>query len=321
MNKLALIFLASFLALGHARAEDNLVRRISVHQNSKIGAQKVISLEDIADLTGFDSETLENLKKLEIADAPKMGEKKHFTNIGFAQILRAKLADTEDANEIILNIPNEVLVSRKSAKLENLEVETEFLAELRNQCKACEYELTSLVLPIINQDLSGNAIWKIKIQNQTTKGSFSVPIEVINEDFTKRMYWLTGSVVVRKIVPVAKRNINSGETLKDDDFSFEKKDITYVNDNIASAEELKIAVASRLILGNQIIDSSSIRKPSTIRNGDTVKVFIGEDGWQVSMDGVAQQNAYRGDAVKVKISRTQKIMSGIATEKGMVEIR
>jgi flagella basal body P-ring formation protein FlgA len=39
------------------------------------------------------------------------------------------------------------------------------------------------------------------------------------------------------------------------------------------------------------------------------------------IDGVAQNSAYIGDTVKVKIPRTQKMISGLLTEKGIVEVR
>ncbi len=319
MIKFSLILVYVLGAGVFASAED-VVQSISVNENSKVGSQKVVFLSDIANVTGFDSETLEQLKAIEITEAPKPGKKKHFSNIGFAQILRQKLASIEGASKVVLKIPSEVFISRKSSKLEASEVEADLLSELKLQCTSCEYEITSLALPIIKQDLS-DSTYKINAKNLTTKGSFSVPLEVVSEDQSKKLFWLTGSVVVRKIVPIAKRNIENGDAIKEDDFSFEKKDITYLSDSVATAEDLKSAVASRPIIANQVISTPSIRKPSVIRVGETVKVFIGDESWQVSMDGVAQQNAYKGDIVKVKIPRTQKLMSGIATEKGMVEIR
>ncbi len=322
MIKLLLIILLS----GHIAVAESIVgmapvRRISVRAESRIGNQKLVHLEDIAEFSGFDWQSLSNVKSLEIIDTPIIGDKRRFTNIGFAQILRAKLNSFEDANRIVLNIPSEVLISRKSAKLETTEIESELMSRLKKQCLNCDYEITNLILPIINQDLSNGSSWRIKIENQAPKGSFSIPLEVSNDDGTRRLYWLAGNIRVHQLVPVAKHNINSGENVKDDDFYFDKREITYVNDNIASADELKVAVAGRNILANQIIGASSIHKPSVVRIGETVKVFIGEDGWQVSLDGVAQQNAFKGDLVKVKILRSQKIISGIATEKGMVEIR
>lgn len=308
-----------------AQAENNPARepipRISVHAESKIGEQKFVLLKDVAELSGFDSTRLENLNALEIIETPERGANRRFSNIGFAQILRAKLQEIQDSNKIVLNIPSEVLILRKSTKLESSDVESELLFELKKQCLTCEYEISSLVLPILNEDLGPGSRWKIKIENQSPKGSFSIPLEVISQEGAKRLYWLTGHIIIRKLVPVAKRNINNGENIKDDDFNYEKKDITYLNDNIASLEDLKFSSAIHNIMPNQIIGSSVIRKQSLVRAGDTVKVFMGEDGWQVSIDGVAQQNAYKGDFVKVKIQRTQKIISGLATDKGMVEIR
>ncbi len=322
MTKLfVLILLSASFASAESQTGFESIRRISVRAESRVGNSKMIHIDDVAELTGFETEDLVNLKLIDLIEAPKSGERRRFTNIGFAQILRSKLKNFDEANKIVLNIPSEVLIVRKSARLETSEIEAELLSKLKSQCVTCEYEISSLVLPIVNQDLSGAASWKIKIENLNPKGSFSIPLEVSNEDGTKRVYWLGGSLTVRKNVPVAKHNLTSGENVKEDDFNFEKKDITYLNEPSATQEDLKSAVAGRNLQAGQIISVSSIRKPSIVRVGENVKVFMGEDGWQVSIDGIAQQNAYKGDLVKVKILRTQKTISGIATDKGMVEIR
>jgi flagella basal body P-ring formation protein FlgA len=316
LNKFLGIFIFCFSL--HAFADQQI---ISVHGESVLGNQKTVLLGDIAELTGFEPDVLSLLKNIEIIDTPETGAARHFTNIGFAQILRQKLTHIDDSDQIDLKIPNEVVISKKNLKITRLEIETELLLELKKQCENCDFELSNLVMPIINQDLPSGATWKIKVGAQIPRGSFSLPLEVKYDDSTRRLYWLGGTLNVRRLVPVAKHNITVGENIKADDFRLEKHEITFINDSIAIEDDLKVAVAVRSIMANQVIEASAIRKPSAIRYGDIVRVVIGEEGWQVSMEGVAQQNAYKGDMLKVKIGRSQKIISGIAMDKGLVEVR
>lgn len=295
--------------------------KIAVHAESFLKDQKMVVLGDVAELTGFTPELLAQVKNIEIIEAPIRGEHRRFTNIGFAQILRQKLSKIEGGEEVSLSIPNEIIISKKILKITADDIEVELLKELKKQCENCDFEISNLTMPIINQELPIGATWKIKLANQIPKGSFSLPLEMKYDDGTRRLYWLGGTINVRKLVPVTKHNINVGENIKPEDFHFEKHEITFVNDNIASEDDLKVAVAARNIMANQVVEASAIRKQSAIRYGDVVRVTIGEDAWQVSMEGVAQQNAYKGDVVKVKIGRTQKLVSGIAVDKGLVEVR
>ena len=160
-----LILLSASFASAESQTGFESIRRISVRAESRVGNSEMIHIEDVAELSGFDTEELTKLKLIDIIEAPKSGERRRFTNIGFAQILRSKLKNFDDANKIVLNIPSGVLIVRKSAKLETSEIEVELLSKLKSQCLTCEYEISSLVLPIVNQDLSGSASWKIKIEN------------------------------------------------------------------------------------------------------------------------------------------------------------
>ncbi len=316
MNKLLSLIIICFSLQSFAERQS-----VVVHGESLIENQKTVLLGDIAELSGFDPDILKLVQNIEVIEAPPAGERRRFTSIGFAQILRQKLGEIEDAAEIDLKIPNEVLISKKILKITSADIEAEFMKELKKQCESCDFEVSNLAMPIMNQVLTAGTTWRIKLGAQIPKGSFSLPLEMKYDDGTRRLYWLGGTLTVRKLVPVAQHNLAVSENMKTEDYRFEKHDITFVNDSIASENDLKSAVTARNIMANQVIEASAIRKPSAIRYGDVVRVMIGEEGWQVSIEGVAQQNAYKGDMLKVKIGRSQKIISGIAMDKGLVEVR
>jgi len=64
-----------------------------------------------------------------------------------------------------------------------------------------------------------------------------------------------------------------------------------------------------------------LQREFAVKSGEIVKVTAGSSDWEVTIDGIAQASGYIGDTVNVKIPRTQKLVSGLLTAKGVVEVR
>jgi flagella basal body P-ring formation protein FlgA len=314
----SLIFLVVFLRVPHALAEPT----IEVRSQTELGSQAVITVGDIANFSGFAEDEIRTLKTVRLGDAPGNGEVRTFTNLGLSQILRSHLQDVQEAmkEKIVLLIPSQVKISKRVLKIEQKAVEAEMRKQLKSLCDDCEFDIASLSMPAIASDMPANSTWKISLKAHLPKGSFSVPLEIQGENNLHRMYWISGVLQVRKLVPVAKRLLNTDEKLQTDDIAFEMRDITYLSDTPANQEDLKSAYMARGIAADQIIARSFLRRESAMRFGENVKVVAGNQDWQVSVEGIAQQNAYIGDTVKVKISRSQKMVSGVLVSKGTVEV-
>lgn len=287
------------------------------------GEAPEITLGDLIVARGVSEKRLETLRKIRLADTPAPGESRNFTDVGIEQVFRSHLSSMEGAGAetINLRVPARVTVVRKSFRLRPAEVETALKQELGEICNDCFFEVSNLVLPAVQPTLGSGSKWRLRVRPELPKGNFSVPLEVENEDGTKRSYWITGSIVVRKNVPVASRGLSTGERLQAEDFTLQMKDVTFATDVPPTREEIASSVLSRPINAGQILWRSGLRREMAVKSGDAVKVTAGSEEWQISIDGVAQSNGYIGDLVKVKIPRTQKMISGLLTERGIVEVR
>lgn len=308
---LAALFLASLAA--------EAAPQILVKAAVEVQEREVITLGDIADFEGFSAERTEELKSVHLSDAPQAGEQRVFTNHSLAQTFRSHVDATESGEKIFLSIPSRVVVTRKTLKLNDASVKKAIIDQLKGICSSCEFKIDRVSLPVVS-GLTAKSKWNVKVRSELPKGSFSYPIEVSDENGSQR-YWVTGSISILKRALVAKRNISIGEKIGESDFASELRDITYLHDSIADQSDLIGSVAARGISAEHVIGRSSLKREAAFKFGDVVKVITGNESWQISIDGVAQQSAAVGETARVKVSRTQKVLTGIVVDKGVIEVR
>ena len=287
------------------------------------GTKPEITLGDLIIARGFDEATLKEMRAVRLADTPNPGESRSFTAMGLEQIFHPYVLAIEEktGDKVSLRVPARITVVRKSFRLKPEEVEAAIKTQLKTFCVDCEFEITGLSVPLVPTTVSAGSTWKVRMNPEMPKGSFSVPLEVINEDASKRTYWISGTLAVRRTVPVTSRSVMMGEHLQSEDFTMQSRDITFSSDTPATEADITASVTSRQIAAGQILWRSGLRRELALKMGDGVKVVTGNDAWQISVDGISQSNAYVGDTVRVKIPRTQKILSGLLRDKGVVEVQ
>lgn len=307
-------------AAGFASPAEVVVRLRPVVELESKGAD--VTLGDLVVARGLDEKLIEALRSVRLADAPAGGESRTFTSLGIGEAFASRAHGIEKALgvSIALDCPSRVVVSRKSFKFQKANVEEVLRSQFASACADCEIEISNLALPAVPKTIPSHAPWKVRTRGEIPKGSFSVPVE-IGEEGATRSFWITGSIAVFKQAPVATRAIGAGERIQPEDFIVQKKDVTFATDSIATPPDLGASIAGRSIAAGSVIWRGSLRREAAIKFGDVVKVVAGTEEWQVSIEGVAQSAASVGDPVKVKIPRTQKVISGLVKDKGWVEVR
>lgn len=308
---LAALFLASLAA--------EAAPQITVRASVEVGEVESITLGDLADFEGFSVAREQELKSVRLADAPQPGEQRVFTNHGLAQTFRSYVGSEEHGERVFISIPNKVVIGRKTMKLNEVTVKQMIVEQLKAVCSTCEFKIERVALPIVS-GLTADSKWSVKVRNELPKGTFSYPLEVKQENGSQ-IYWVTGNISVLKKALVAKKNIAFGDAITEGDFASELRDITYLHDSIADASDLVGTVAARGISAEQVIGRSFLKREPAFKFGDVVKVVTGNESWQISIDGVAQQAAAVGETARVKIVSTKKLLSGVVVDKGVIEVR
>lgn len=298
-------------------------RRVTIKPAVEIDLSKTeISLSDVVIAQGLSRTAIDAFRKIKLSDAPKAGESRIFTESVIADSIKPDLEAVEQATgeSFELKIPSRVTVSKKKPSLDAGEIKQQLLSQFKSLCADCEFEIRNLSTPAVAK-LADGATWTMRTRGEIPKGGFSYPIEVTKSDVVVQTLWVSGSLVVRRAVPVAAREIMIGERIQPDDLVTQLKDVTFNNDAPILASELSSGVAARQIAAGQIVFRSSLRRELAIKQGDIVKVRTGNDEWEISLDGVSQSSGYVGDSVNVKIPKTQKVVAGILKEKGVVEVQ
>jgi flagella basal body P-ring formation protein FlgA len=240
-----------------------------------------------------------------------------------AQLFRSRLSRFEESSgeKIALLIPSKVVVVAKPLAIGAREIEVELERKIKALCGACEVELASVALPAAAASLPTGATWQVKMRPELPRGPFSLPLEIKNGDGTRRLWWVSGVATLRKKAPVARRALAAGERIGEFDWAMELRDITYLADAAPDASEMASAWASRAIAPGKVIGRSAFRREAAVKLGETVRVVAGSGAWQVSAEGIAQQGGFVGETIRVRIPRTQKTVSGLLRDKGVVEVQ
>ena len=286
-------------------------------------AKTEITLGDLIAGPTVSRTATEKLHHVRLADAPKPGESRSFTDSGLNDVFKPELAiiEKQTGEKFQLRIPSHVTVTKKRFHLDQAQVEKTLIENLKSICADCEFEVRGLNVPAIGSTLGADTQWKIMLRSEIPHGSFSLPIEVTETSGAKRSYWISGTLTVMRPVAVSTRSIAAGERLQPEDIVMQKKDVTFSQDTAVSEIDLATSIAAKPIGVGQIVWKSSLRRELAVKFGDPIKVTAGNDSWQITVDGVAQNAGYLGDVVRVKIPRTQKIVSGLLHAKGVVEVQ
>lgn len=302
-----------------------------------------ILLGDLVEARGVSQAVIDAIRDVRLSDAPKRFESRYFTNEDLSQTLRVNLRQVMQKNGEIprFRIPSRVVVTRRVLKVKIEDVKKAILEQLKNQCAECEFEFTTLNMPLLPKLISGDQTWSVRVRSELPRGSFTYPLELrqLAKDQASestenpnpqadgstpgegKLYWVSGQVVIRRKGAVASRAANIGERLRTEDYELKLHDVTFASDSPATVAEIANSVLARAVSAGELIWRSQLRREMAIKSGDPVKVLAGSGDWEVTIDGIAQSQAYIGDLVRVKIPRTQKMISGILRDKGVVELQ
>ncbi len=309
----ALLLIGSNFA--SAVASDKVQVRIAEFSSVRAGAP--IRFADLLSEQVSDQALWKQLRSITLDPAPATGKTVILRNTNLVKALRAQLSFA-DLQRVQFKIPESVRVRAVRNYISSQEIKYSIYQQVQNFCLGCETRYDEFQLP----EISGSAEvlnFRLGGQNLTSAGYFKLPL-VLDTSMGTDTRWVTGRLALTRNLPVAKRLIRAGETLKEDDFFFKPVQVAFAKDQAPSAENLLGLKALRPIGLGQVVTLNDLIKPPVIKRGQTVRALVGATDLEISVVAEASQDGAVGDQIKVQLKDSKKTVTGMVVSSEVVRI-
>jgi len=124
-----------------------------------------------------------------------------------------------------------------------------------------------------------------------------------------------------KMVAVATTPLSKGQVLSDSDVNMVKQNVTQITDGYFSSPDKIIGLeVQRNISAGNIIKRNMLKEPTVIHKGEIVKMVLEAPGFSIEGSGVAQNDGAKGQTIRVRNSRSNKIVEAVVVEAGVTTI-
>ncbi|WP_413583403.1 flagellar basal body P-ring formation chaperone FlgA [Bdellovibrio sp. HCB288] len=307
------LLVAAFLMIGSqafARPE------VSIPATVEVSQRPLLRLGDVAVVKGASESLVAKLDAIVIReDARELLISQKLESKEVLKILRAEMESDDElrAAKPAFIIPSLVKVEFAKNPVSREEVQRKILNHLTARCAECEYKLTIQSTPV-----PANRAWDLDLTQMTTKGGFLVPIR---DGDSRQIKWISGTIRVSKLTPVTKRLISQGERVTAQDLQMQMVDVTFAKDNGLRIEDANGQLAARALPVGTPVWTSDLQREPAAKRGQIVKAIIGDDSFEISANVQAEDTGFVGDAIKVKNLDTQKVLSAVIIEKGVVKLQ
>lgn len=157
-------------------------------------------------------------------------------------------------------------------------------------------------------------------QEVNSVGSVIIPIEYeVNED-TKKIFVRAKVEVFRKIVAAAKL-IKRGRIIGEEDLKLEKRDIATIPQSYYDMlSQVLFTETKTSIPQNSTIFSWMVKEIPLFHRTEEVTINVISDNLRVKTTGIALEDGYQGQWIRVKVKETGEALDGIVVATGVVEV-
>ena len=153
------------------------------------------------------------------------------------------------------------------------------------------------------------------------RGATNIEVRIVADGQTVRRVWIPCRVNDIAKVAVVLREITAQSHIEASDVKWEKRDVTNMMEIPTTESDLVGAVSKSNLVPGMILNRSLLEREMAMRFGETVDLTAGDDDFVITTKGIAQQNGFIGDIVRVKNVATNKVIDGVVTAPGTVRVR
>lgn len=152
-------------------------------------------------------------------------------------------------------------------------------------------------------------------------GRVSIRVQC-NEDRAPWSRYVQASVQVFEPVVVVTRTVRRGERLQSGDLRLAERDTALLRDTVYREPERAMGMAlRRTVRADQPLTGQSVTEPVLVERGDAVTIVAGNGQVRISHRGTALQDGALGKRIRVRNTRSERVVQGAVTAEGRVEVR
>ncbi|QDK44080.1 flagella basal body P-ring formation protein FlgA [Bdellovibrio sp. ZAP7] len=289
---------------------------ISIPATVEISQRPLLRLGDVAVVKGANESLVAQIESIVIReDARELLISQKLEAKEVLTILKNEMENNEDFrnSKPAFRIPSVVKVEFAKTPVSRQEVERKITNYLTARCADCEYKITIQSTPN-----PANRTWDLDMSQLSTKGGFLLPVR---DGDSRQIKWISGTIRVSKLTPVTTKLISQGERVNSQDLQMQMVDVTFAKDSGLRIEDANGQLAARALPVGTPVWASDLKREPAAKRGQIVKAIIGDDSFEISVNVQAEDTGYVGDLIKVKNLETQKVLSAIIAEKGVVKLQ
>lgn len=288
---------------------------IEIPAQVEISQRPLLRLSDIARLNQGSAPLLAFMDDVVLReDARDLVLVNHINAQEILAKVRGIMKNREDVRSLnpSFKIPSQVKVNFSKEAISTEEITRKILNHLNVTCSSCEYRVSVTKTPVPTQK-----DWDLDFSQMSSKGGFLLPLR----EGSSQIKWISGTIRVSQLTPVTTRLILQGERVQSGDVRMVMTDVTYAKDSVVRSEDIQGQVAARSLPVGTPIWTSDLKREPAAKKGQIVKAMLGDETFEISVNMQAEDNGFVGDLIKVKNMETQKVMSGLVIEKGVVKLQ
>jgi len=290
---------------------------IDVARTSEI-TSPVIYLGEVARITAPDFFKAE-LARVDLGKSPRAGRMKQLSGNRITAAINAMGLNDNDIN---IQVPERVFVKRASQELDPYRVETalgHFLSGFfsKDGFKVKAFNVRGIE-PYPQGDLS---LVFDKRYTPSDNGRLSVHAEVWVDGVKEGRLTVTGRLSQIKPVVVAAIRLERGQIITPADVTLRDMDVFGLQpDVMTSVDQVSGMVITRTIDKGECVTRDEFRQAPAIEKGAVIKLVAQKDRLSIVTLGVCKEDGYPGQSVTVQNLTSGKLVRGLVTADGTVEV-
>jgi len=165
---------------------------------------------------------------------------------------------------------------------------------------------------------------RVPLQSSLTgnqKALGRVIVEVSCQDEKPWKVRLPAQISVFVPIAITSKPIARNQQISKLDAILEDRDISKLNRGYYSKMSDVVGLVTRnQIRSGIVINPGQIRAPYLVQRGQTIRIVAKTSTYEVAMQGKALSNGALGEVIRVKNTKSQRIVEGIVSAQGVIEI-